>query len=76
MLELIKAAWKKYPDIRLGQLITNCITTEEDLFYIEDDKLFQRIECIFGQSEKEFPKERIYPTVREQENLENGNGEF
>ena len=30
--------WKKYPDLRLGQLLLNCIG-DPMLYYVEDDKL-------------------------------------
>lgn len=38
MLNKIETVWKKYPDLRLGQLILN-VVQEQDLYYIEDDKL-------------------------------------
>lgn len=48
ILELISDIWHKHPDLRLGQLIGNCLSidynyidgiVEVDLYYIEDDKL-------------------------------------
>lgn len=38
MLNKIETVWKKYSDLRLGQLILN-VVQEQDLYYIEDDKL-------------------------------------
>ncbi len=40
ILKAIEKVWEKYPDMRLGQLITNVIE-EEHLFYIEDDSLIK-----------------------------------
>jgi len=41
MLRLIAFIWKKQPDLRLGQLLTNA---EGDLRYsTEDDKLYARL---------------------------------
>lgn len=41
-LEEIKKIWKKYPDLRLGQLILNVIP-ESYLYYTEDDDLLRAI---------------------------------
>lgn len=35
LLKMIERVWTKYPDMRFGQLIVNCLGT--DPFYIEDD---------------------------------------
>lgn len=48
-LRTIKKIWKKYPDLRLGQLIVNAVP-EIYLYHIEDDVL---IECI----QNSFPEE-------------------
>lgn len=42
-LNRIKKIWKKYPDLRLGQLISNVISSEY-LYYIEDSDLVSAIE--------------------------------
>lgn len=38
-IETLRRIWKKHPDLRLGQLITNMNTTKVSLFYVEEDKL-------------------------------------
>ena len=43
----LKAAWSAMPDMRFGQLIENVndfIASGFGIFYIEDDKLIERIE--------------------------------
>jgi hypothetical protein len=42
-LNRIKKIWKRYPDLRLGQLIGNVISSEY-LYYIEDSDLVSAIE--------------------------------
>ena len=43
ILELIEVFWKKYPDMRLGQIISSAIWfggwDDKDPFYCEDDLL-------------------------------------
>jgi len=41
ILTLLKELWLKYPDMRLGQLLTAC--SANNLFYMEDDKLTDEI---------------------------------
>lgn len=38
----LEQTWKMFPDMRLGQLITNILGT--DPFYIEDDEAEKKIE--------------------------------
>lgn len=36
--------WAQYPDQRFGQIISNYLVNDkEDIFYIEDDELSQRL---------------------------------
>ena len=36
--------WEQYPDQRCGQIISNYLVNDkEDIFYIEDDELSQRL---------------------------------
>jgi hypothetical protein len=36
--------WEQYPDQRFGQIISNYLVTDrEDIFYIEDDEISQRL---------------------------------
>lgn len=45
ILNKIEEIWKEYPDLRLGQLISNMSDRSPwPLFYIEDDELIERLE--------------------------------
>ncbi len=49
LYDAIEAAMKAYPDVRVGQLIDNAVTTKHpsgmrELFYLEDDALTQ---CVY-----------------------------
>ena len=45
ILGKIKTYWDKYPDLRLGQLISNLAPTIFDTpFYFEDDKLEEELD--------------------------------
>ena len=36
--------WEQYPDHRFGQIISNYLVNDkEDIFYIEDDEISQRL---------------------------------
>lgn len=37
ILEKLRAYWKKYPDMRLGQIVENATPEGEDVFNVEDD---------------------------------------
>ena len=43
ILTEIGEIWKKHPELRLGQLIDNVLLQEEDLYYISDVKLLERL---------------------------------
>lgn len=50
-MDYIMHMWEKYPDLRLGQLISNAMHgSSVDLFYIEDDELVGRIQKQFKES--------------------------
>lgn len=46
VLEAIGKAWEKYPDTRLGQLISNATPVGQDVFFIEDDKLIEGLKLV------------------------------
>lgn len=48
LLKMIERVWTKYPDMRFGQLIVNCLGT--DPFYIEDGIAEKKI-AEFGKVE-------------------------
>lgn len=39
LLDLIECVWKKYPDLRLCQLLSNQFPSTNDLYYVEDSEL-------------------------------------
>jgi len=43
LLKKVEKFWKKYPDLRLGQLIIN-FAYDTDGYFIEDDKLEKRLD--------------------------------
>ena len=46
--------WKKVPDWRFGQLITNVFgTLENDPFFLEDDEVIETFEKFFTNNTKE-----------------------
>ena len=52
MLELIEKIWTKYPDLRLCQLIENCIPPKgatHCIYYVEDDILKEKLEEMYGE---------------------------
>jgi len=49
ILNLIKTAWNRVPDWRLGQLISN-ISKQNDPFYFEDDKLEEELKRIIKEN--------------------------
>lgn len=46
ILNEIKNIWKKYPDLRLGQLICNVIR-DPALYYIEDEDLIKELKELY-----------------------------
>lgn len=52
MLCLIETVWKKNPDLRLCQLLSNCFVAN-DLYYKEDDDLYQRLKETYCADKKE-----------------------
>ena len=54
IMEQLKLLWKQYPEMRLGQLVTNvaccgCIKTVQDEFYIEDDQWLYGIKKVLAE---------------------------
>lgn len=43
IIDLLKQMWEEAPDWRLGQLLINLTYKDEDLYYLEDDKLEERL---------------------------------
>jgi uncharacterized protein YihD (DUF1040 family) len=53
ILTLLQQGWAKVPDWRFGQLIENIkrYIVVDDLFYVEDDKLIEKIIDFFDLEE-------------------------
>ena len=53
MLNIFQRGWEKVPDLRFGQLIENLkrYIGVDDLFYIEDDELVEKIINFFDLEE-------------------------
>ena len=49
LIELVMRIWSKNPDLRLTQLILNIAGKDEDLYYLEDDKLVERLKKTYNE---------------------------
>jgi len=55
MVELLREAWRLYPDERLTQLVINAADTNHNcgpVFYLEDDKMEQRLQKLVAGRRK------------------------
>jgi len=50
ILKMIEKIWKNNPDLRLLQLIGNCFGYDASLYYVEDDKLEERLKKTYKVS--------------------------
>lgn len=48
-LSAINNIWKRYPDLRLGQLLLNAVP-EEKLYNVEEDELLKALEHTYSTS--------------------------
>ena len=46
VLDEIKEIWKKYPDLRLGQLLCN-VLQDPALYYVEDNDLVKYVKAYY-----------------------------
>jgi len=44
IIQRLLVAWISLPELRLGQLIDNSISTDKDLFFLEDKELIELVE--------------------------------
>ena len=47
--DAIRKLWYQYPDLRLGQLLSNVIPKGKDLFWVEEKDLIQYIEDYYTE---------------------------
>lgn len=53
ILEDLGKIWKKYPDLRLTQLIVNVMSAcGSDLYYVEDEKFIKILKEYYGDKEE------------------------
>jgi hypothetical protein len=43
VLAILRNAWYAYPDLRLGQLLTNVCPPHKDLYYLEEEDLIKAL---------------------------------
>ncbi|KKK68215.1 hypothetical protein LCGC14_2946290 [marine sediment metagenome] len=53
MLAKVKELWEKVPQLRLGQLLGNCVRSEIQLYYMEDDVLLEKLEAMYSEADKD-----------------------
>ena len=51
VLSVLRNAWYAYPDLRLGQLITNVCPPHKDLFYLEEEDLIKALQHYMPNTE-------------------------
>lgn len=51
VLAAVGDVWKQYPDLRLGQLLSN-VYRDPALYYVEDDKLVEEIQNYYDELAK------------------------
>jgi len=54
ILTKVREVWKVYPDLRLLQLLHNCLESDPMAFYIEDDELLKRLNETYNETVKNF----------------------
>ncbi len=52
-LEKIGEIWKRSPQLRLGQLLGNCVQSEIKFYYMEDDVLLEKLEAMYREIDKD-----------------------
>lgn len=57
ILEEVRGIWKRYPDLRLTQLIMN-LSDSPMLYYIEDNDLIDALKRLYGEGNEEEKKEQ------------------
>lgn len=52
ILEKLGNIWKKFPDLRLGQLLLN-VARDPELYYIEDKELIDKLRMVYAPTEED-----------------------
>ncbi len=51
LIDLITKIWKKYPELRLCQLIGNCFGGNDDHYFVEDADLTKQLKLTYPRVE-------------------------
>ena len=49
MLRILSKIWRKYPDLRLGQLVLNGCPDDSGLYYMEDEDLLENLKKAYKE---------------------------
>ena len=53
IMKLVEDLWKKCPDMRLGQFLGNCFSSELKLYYAEEDVLAEKLMSMYGEKDSQ-----------------------
>lgn len=48
IMRRLKKLWKVFPDLRLGQLLGNCLNYQQ-LYYLEDEDVMKAVEAFYSK---------------------------
>lgn len=48
IMKRLKKLWKVFPDLRLGQLLANCLNYQQ-LYYLEDEDVMKAVEAFYSK---------------------------
>ena len=48
IMRRLKKLWKVFPDLRLGQLLGNCLNYQQ-LYYLEDEDVIKVVEAFYSK---------------------------
>lgn len=54
LLKRLQDLWEKFPDLRLGQMITSLASKSDNIYYMEDEEIITSLE-------KKLSTVKVYP---------------
>lgn len=54
ILAKVREVWKTYPDLRLLQLLHNCLEIGSMPYYLEDDELLEKLKITYNKTVQNF----------------------
>lgn len=54
ILAKVREVWKTYPDLRLLQLLHNCLEIDSMPYYLEDDELLEKLKITYNKTVQNF----------------------